>query len=148
MSGLRTLLPDCIAKHVKTSLPTPQEHLSGSQPAPDTSLNQDPESTWLVDSKNQFWKWTRKVCKTKLLLPALFVWILKAHLLTLVLTLAHVSKSLPATRAPGLQPHIHLACLAKMKLPNQAAMPSLQKDSHHQVQQLPTKQCTSHKTRP
>jgi hypothetical protein len=75
------------------SSPALEEHASGSQPAPDASLNQDPESTWLADSKNQFWKWTRKVGKTKLQLLSLFVWILKAHLLALMLTPWHTLAS-------------------------------------------------------
>jgi hypothetical protein len=114
LKGLRRHLLSRLIKRVTTSSRKANENPSDSQPAPDASLTQDPESTWLADSRHQFLKWTRKVGSTKLRLPALFFWILKAHLLALVLTLAHISKSLPALRSPGLQPRAHRTCLATM----------------------------------
>jgi hypothetical protein len=141
-----------LIKRVTTSSRKAKENSSDSQPAPDASLNQDPESTWLADSKNQFWKWTRKVGNTKLRLPALFFWILKVHLLALVLTLAHVSKSLPALCSPGLQLRTHQTCLATVALPPQQAShlqakPQKVEDKPHQLM-LETPLCASHKSRP
>ncbi len=101
-------------------------------------MNQDPESSWLADSQHQFWKWTRKVSNTKLQLPTRFFWILKVLLLALVLTLAHVSKSLPALCLPGLQPRTHQTCLATAQLPPRQAShlqakPQKLEDKPHQL---------------